>query len=289
MSEPRILVQLDGDPQASVFDGVVAVDSGVDHLFRHGGVTPEQVRDLVYGALFTRSPDSLRNTAVFVGGSDVTAGETLLQQVTECFFGPMRVSVMLDASGANTTAAAAVIAAGRHLCLKDATVLVMAATGSVGERAAQLLAAEGATVRLGSRSRERAERVCAKIRGKLEGSHLSAHQTLTAEETAAALDGAAAVIAAGAPGIQLISLDQVRHCRTLKVAIDLNAVPPLGIEGIEVTDKAVDRNGVRCYGAVGVGGTKMKIHRAAIEALFSSNDRILDAEEIYEIGRELEA
>ena len=68
---------------------VVAVDAGVDHLFRHGGVTPEAVRDLVYGALFTRGPADLHRTAIFVGGSDVAAGEAVLEAVKATFFGPL--------------------------------------------------------------------------------------------------------------------------------------------------------------------------------------------------------
>src|SRR5688572_30077565 len=142
MSLKKILVCLDADPQPSVFDGVVAVDSGVDFLFRHGGVTPGQVRDLVYGAMFTRGPQELKNTAVFIGGSDVTAAEALLKAATEAFFGPMRVSVMLDANGANTTAAAAVLAARRHVPLRGALATVLAATGPVGRRVVRLLAAE---------------------------------------------------------------------------------------------------------------------------------------------------
>ena len=67
MSKSTILVQLDGDPQPSVFDGVVAVDTGIDYLFRHGGVEPDQVRDLVHGAMFTRGPQELKHTAIFVG------------------------------------------------------------------------------------------------------------------------------------------------------------------------------------------------------------------------------
>ena len=70
------------------------------------------------------------------------------------------------------------------------------------------------------------------------------------------------------------------------MAIDLNAVPPLGIEGIDVMDKAKERAGVCCYGAIGVGGTKMKIHRAAIEKLFTRNDLVLDAEEVFALGSE---
>ena len=73
------------------------------------------------------------------------------------------------------------------------------------------------------------------------------------------------------------------------VAVDLNAVPPLGIGGLEVTDKAVPRDGVLSYGAIGVGGTKMQIHKAAIAQLFDRNDQVLDAEEVYEIGRDLQA
>src|SRR5262249_32808288 len=108
MPPAKILLCLDTDPQPSVFDTVVAIDAGADQLLRHGSVTPESVRDLVYGAMFTRGPAELTNTAIFIGGSDLAAGETVLAKTRECFFGPMRVSVMLDSNGANTTAAAAV-------------------------------------------------------------------------------------------------------------------------------------------------------------------------------------
>ena len=93
-TKPTILVQLDTDPQPSVFDGVVAVDAGVDHLFRHGGVRPESVRDLVYGALFTRGTADLGRTALFIGGSDVAAGEAVLKEVQKTFFAGFRVSVL---------------------------------------------------------------------------------------------------------------------------------------------------------------------------------------------------
>src|SRR6187200_1638254 len=139
MALSRILVCLDSDPQPSVFDGVVAVDAGVDHLFRHGGVKADGVRDLVYGAMFTRGPADLKNTAVFIGGSDVEAGEELLAAAKACFFGPMRVSLMLDSNGANTTAAAAVLSAGKHVPLAGATCAVLAGTGAVGQRVVRLL------------------------------------------------------------------------------------------------------------------------------------------------------
>jgi len=287
MSKRKILIQLDPDPHASVFDAVVAIDAGVEHLLQYSRVEPAQVQGLVHGAMFTRGVPDLASTAIFIGGSSVAAGEELLKQVTRCFFGPMRVSVLLDANGANTTAAAAVLAAARHVALKGAVATVLAGTGPVGQRAARLLARQGAAVRVASRSLERAQETCAAIAAKVPGASLTPVKTSSTPETAAALDGAQIAIAAGAAGIELIPAEVRRNCASLQVAIDLNAVPPLGIAGIEVTDKAKERDGVNCYGAIGVGGTKMKIHRAAIERLFTANNLVLDAEEVFAIGQEL--
>lgn len=286
MDLPKILVQLDSDPQPSVFDSVVAVDAGVDHLFRHGDITPDAVRDLVYGAMFTRAPEQLKRTAVFVGGANVAAGEELVEKVKGSFFGPVRVSVMLDSNGANTTAAAAVLAAAKHCELKGTRALVLAATGPVGSRIVRLLAREGAEVRAASRNASRSEGVCEAVSARVENAKVSAVQVSSAEELTVALDGVDVVFTAGAAGIELVSAEALAASDSLKVAIDLNAVPPLGIGGIEVHDRAKEYGGVICYGAVGVGGTKMKIHRAAIQRLFESNDQVLDAEEIFEIGRD---
>ncbi len=286
MSKPKILVQLDSDPHASVFDGVVAVDSGVDHLFRHHSVEAAQVRDLVHGTMFTRGPQDLRNTAVFVGGSDVAAGENLLKQVTNSFFGPMRVSVMMDANGANTTAAAAVLSAARHLDLKGTKSAVLAATGPVGARVVRLLARAGSQVHVGSRNMERADDVCQQIAGQVAGAALTPLATHQPGVLRAVLDDCQVVFAAGAFGIQLLPEDVWRESN-LQVAIDMNAVPPVGIEGVDVMDSAAERHGALCYGAIGVGNLKMKIHKAAIKKLFESNDQVFDAEEIFAIGQEL--
>jgi hypothetical protein len=283
----KILVCLDSDPQPSVFDGVVAVDAGVDQLFRHGGVRPQDVRDLVYGAMFTRGPTDLKNTAVFIGGSDATAGEALLKAVTDAFFGPMRVSVMLDSNGANTTAAAAVLAARRHMVLDGAIVTVLAGTGPVGRRAAQLLASEGARVRVGSRRLVHAEGTCDKVGKAVPGAECTPCVNDTAAAAAAAVEGAQAVISCGPPGVELLPKGFLSTAAGLQVAIDLDAVPPLGLGDLEPTDKAVKRGGIVCYGAMGVGGTKMKLHKAALAKLFTANNLVLDAEEIYALAKEL--
>lgn len=286
-SMKNILIQLDTDPLPSTFDRVVAVDADVEYLFSYGGVTAEQVEPLVHGAMFTRGPKDLSHTAIFIGGSQVGAGEKLLAKVCKTFFGPVRVSVMMDSNGSNTTAAAAVLSARRHVPLAGATALVLGGTGPVGQRAAQLLAAEGAIVRIGSRTKEKAEQTCQAVAAAVTGAKLSAFATATPSELAAACRDVAVIIAAGAAGAELLSLDVRRSVGTLKVAIDLNAVPPAGIGGIEVMDKAADRDGVLCYGAIGVGGLKMKIHKASLRKLFESNDQLLDTAAIYKIGETL--
>jgi hypothetical protein len=286
--KPTILVQLDADAQPSVFDAVVAVDAGVDHLFRHGGVTPEAVRELIYGAIFTRGPKDLHQTAVFVGGSDVAAGERIFEAVVGTFFGPFRVSVMFDTNGANTTAAGAVLAAleGSGGSLEGVRAAVLGGTGPVGQRVAWLLARLGATALLGSRSPERARAAAERLQ-KRTGCAFHAIAPSGSGELVQALADVEVVVAAGAPGTVLLPGSVRARLPELRAVIDLNAVPPLGVEGIEATDKGTPREGVRAWGALGVGGTKMKIHKRAVQELFTTNDKVLDAEEILAIGRAL--
>jgi methylenetetrahydrofolate/methylenetetrahydromethanopterin dehydrogenase (NADP+) len=298
----KILIQLDGDPQPSTFDSVVAVDAGADVLLRHGNVTPDAAVPLVHGAMFTRGGDDLASTAIFVGGSDVAAAEAVFDRVQTTFFGPVRVSVLLDPAGANTTASAAVVAAGRHLPLGDpaaaATLhaVVLGGTGPVGQRVARLLARKGVAVTVASRSLSRAQQVCERIVSAVPGSRLEpvvADGAITAETLrpgtplAAALGTADLIVAAGAAGVTLLGTTGRGLVDRGLVLIDLNAVPPAGIEGIAATDKARQEGSAVVYGALGVGGTKMKIHRAAIRRLFESNDAVLDAEELLAIGESL--
>ena len=283
----RILLCLDGDPQPSVFDAVVAVDAGVECLLRHGGVKPADVRNLVYGLMFTRGVEYLNHSAIFIGGSDATAVEALLKEAIGSFFGPQRTSVMLDGNGANTTAAAAVLAVRKHVPLAGSIVAVLGATGAVGRRVVRLLAREGARVRVGSRRRVHAEGTCDRVAALVPHAELTPIQTDTPSAAAEALAGAQAVIACGAPGVVLLDAQGFSAGGSLQAAVDLNAVPPLGIAGIESSDKAKVRHGAACYGALGVGGTKMKIHKRAIAKLFTANDLVLDAEEIYALGKEL--
>jgi len=289
----RILFQFDIDSQPSSFDAVVAIDSGVDHLIPYAGVQATLIEPLVHGAMFTRGDKDLKNTAIFLGGSDVEAAETLLRCVTDAFFGPVRVSVMMDANGCNTTAAAAVVAAARHIDLAGSRAVVLSGTGPVGQRVSRLLARDGAHVTLTSRSRSRAQRVCDSVAQEIADAsdappNLKAAAAGSPEEVTAVLSDAQIVVACGAAGVQLASENDLTSAQDLVVAIDLNAVPPSGLGGVAVMDKGSPiSEGASAvgYGAIGVGGLKMKTHRAAIESLFESNDKVLNIDEIYQIAQ----
>src|SRR5256885_13478738 len=104
----KLLLQLDSSRLPSVFDRVVAYDAGADEVMSYGGITEPDVRDLIHGCIFTRGPKDLKNTAVFVGGADIGAGEQLLAAATQAMFKPFTVSAMLDSNGVNPTAGAPV-------------------------------------------------------------------------------------------------------------------------------------------------------------------------------------
>lgn len=287
MSKKKILLQLDGDRHPSSFDSVVAIDSGVDHLLTFGGVEPSTVRGLVHGAIFTRGVKDLASTAIFIGGSDIALGEQLLAAVQKTFFGPMRVSVMMDANGCNTTAAAAVLCAMKHRSLEGAKALVLGGTGPVGLRIARLLVSGGAEAVIASRSREKAEKAAAQITEQAGGGRVRGVAS-DAAQIKAEIAQADLIFGAGAAGVELASAELLAGAKPKTVAIDLNAAPPAGLAGIEVMDAGKERGPLVAYGAIGVGGLKMKIHKAAIAQLFTKNDLVIDIDQALEIGKTLQ-
>lgn len=297
----KVLIQLDCDPQPSTFDAIVAVDAGADVLLRHGGVTPDAVVPLVHGGMFTRGGADLASTAIFVGGSDVGVAEAVAARVRASFFGPVRLGVLVDPAGANTTASAAVIAVGRHVALARGAAaacrtVVLGGTGPVGQRVVRLLAGKGCHVTVVSRSRMRAEGVVEELvaagiapAARLQAVEHHGGATASGSAFAAALAAAEVVVAAGAAGVTLLDAQGRAAAGQARVLVDLNAVPPAGIAGIAGPDKARRDGDAVVYGALGVGGTKMKIHRAAIARVFESNDAFLDAPDLLAIGEALEA
>jgi len=283
----NLLLQLDSSRLPSVFDQVIGFDGGADQIMSYGGVTPEDVRDLIHGCIFTRGAKDLRHTAVWIGGNNMSQGEQLLAMAVDAMFEPLTVSVMLDSNGSNTTAVAAVVKIEQTLdSLKGKKVVVLAGTGPVGQRAAGLLARDGANVTITSRKPEQGEKARQFISARF---NVQVQSTTMADPSRVSevLEGVEVLLNSGPAGVQMVPRASWNAQKTLKVAVDLNAVPPLGIEGVEVNDAGVKRDGVVCWGAFGVGNFKTKLHKRCIGRLFESNGLVLDAEAIADIGREM--
>jgi hypothetical protein len=284
----NVLLQLDTSPLPSVFDRVVAYDAGADEVLSYGGIRESDIRELVHGCIFTRGPKDLKHTAVFIGGTDMEAGERLLAAAQKAFVPPFMVSLMLDSNGSNTTAVAAVAkvleAAGD---VRGKRAVVLAGTGPVGSRAAGLLARAGADVLITSRKADTGERARALVTERFGGGKVRSASLPTSGDAAAALDGATLVLNAGPAGVQLVPKRAWAGRAGLKVVADLNAVPPLGIEGLDPMDDGVIKDGVACFGALAIGNLKMQVHKACIRRLFERNDLVLDAETIADVAREL--
>ena len=286
----KILLQLDTDEHPSAFDAIVAHDAGADVLLSYGSVKPEDARELAQDAFFTRGVDDLKTMAVWVGGTRVTTGEEVFKQVQKAFFGPFKVSVMLDSNGCNTTAATTIARIAKSRDLTGARAVVIG-LGAVGLRSAVLLDKEGCSVvvsalppdlfgddrsyrpphglsvakELGLDVREPADR------GELEG----------------LLDGAQIVLSAGPAGVEVLRQDFWAAHDTIELLADYNAADPLGIEGTKATNDLKDYDGKLVLGALAIGGPKMKVHKTCVRRLFESNEAILDTDAVYEIAKEL--
>ena len=285
----KLLLQLDSSRLPSVFDQVVAYDAAADLVMSYGGVTEGDVRDLIYGCIFTRGPKDLHNTAVWIGGNNMSAGEQLLAMAQDALSPPLSVSIMLDSNGSNTTAVAAVVKIEQALGdLKGKKVLILAGTGPVGQRAAGLLAKDGAQVTITSRKPEQGEKARQFISARFDV-HVEAVTLNDPSRLPELCQGVEVLLNSGPAGVQMVPKSAWTGVKMLKIAVDLNAVPPLGIEGIDVNDAGVKKNGVIVFGAFGVGNFKTKLHKACVVQLFERNDLVLDAETIADIARELVA
>ncbi|MDD5111821.1 MAG: methylene-tetrahydromethanopterin dehydrogenase N-terminal domain-containing protein [Candidatus Altiarchaeota archaeon] len=280
----RILVYLSPERQCSLFDLIVAYDAGADEVISYGSVRPEDVRDIVYGCCFTRHPRDLANTCIFIGGHSVETAERLAAGALAVLDGlpkELRVSIALDPNGAYTTASACVAKIGCSIKLEGARVVVLAGTGPVGSSVARLLAVEGARVAVGSRKIERARKVVSGLDSKLASAVLAGRP----EEAEDAIKGADAVVSAGPPGIRLLSESAWRSVGSIKALADANAVPPYGIEGVGPRDDGASCGDAARYGALAVGGLKMKLHQRMILQMFEERGGFFNLERVYGLCR----
>ena len=282
----KLLFQFDTDAYASSFDTVVAYDGGADHVIAHANVSPDNVGALVDGCIFTRAPKDKKNTAIFIGGSNMAAGEALFKSVQKQFFPGFQVSVMLDSNGSNTTAAAAVAKIASSTSLADKQAVILAGTGPVGQRAAAMLALEGASVTITSRLLANAELACAAVKQRF-GVEITPVAAPDFDSRAAAIANAHIVLATGAAGVELLKPEQWQNHPHLEVIADANATPPVGICGTNMMDKGELREGKIVWGAIGFGALKLALHRACIGKLFDNNKQVFDAEIIFELAKQM--
>ena len=282
----KLLYQFDTDTTVSVFDSVVAYDGGADQVTGVGNVNPQNVLAMVDGCIYTRAPKDKQFTAIFVGGSSLTEGQAVFDAIKKRFFSNFRVSVMFDSNGSNTTAAAAVANIVNTCDVSGKKAVILGGTGPVGQRAAALLSLEKADVFITSRSIEKAEQISAEINERFD-TNVKALPGGTNDERVASISGASIVMATGASGVVLLNKKDWIESQSLEVVCDANAMPPLGIEGVELNDKAKEIGGKKAFGAIGFGGLKISVHRECVSRLFHSNDGVFDAEEIYRIAKEM--
>lgn len=279
----KILLHLDTDVVASTFDQVVAYDSGVDNIIAQGGATSDNVTPHVHGMIFTRGGKNLKNSAIFIGGANVANADLVGEAVKKAFFGPVRVSVMVDPNGSNTTAAAIARKVMTNYDIKGKNVVILG-NGPVGQRTAMYLLKEGAAqVILTSRSLDRSK-ASAEHMKQAYGVHVIPSETSSDEAVNNLLKDAHVVITAGPAGVCIVPQKTWASSDTLEVVADVNAVPPLGIEGIDVMDNGIEKQGVKFYGAIAIGNFKMKVHRASVASLFEKNDLFLDETTLYDIA-----
>ena len=291
-----VIIFLDTDKHSSPFDILTAIDLYPDAQFLHySDVNTRDAKRIIQDAMFPRGPGGAKYTKIFIGGQDVEKALGILEVVKKSMFPPFELAVIVDPRGAYTTASAAV---AKTLALfnekgfgdfngKNATVL--AGTGPVGQVSARLYAMEGCNVVVTSRKIRRARAVASKINEEIGAEKACGAQANAPDEIAEAVRKADIVLSAGAAGIQLLPLNVLKdYGKRCKVVGDINAVPPLGVEGLKPTDNGVEfLPGIWGIGALAIGPFKSQIEGELFKRAVESSRGILDYKVAYEIAKSI--
>jgi methylene-tetrahydromethanopterin dehydrogenase len=296
MERPYILHMFTPGPQMSPFDVNMAADAGYQVLTPYCNVTLEGITGLTQDAIFSRGPKGAARTGLFIGGRDVMLAEAMLERARKAMFPPFAVSVCADPSGAYTTAAAMVACTEAALrradrALQGAQVLLLGGTGPVGRIAGVLCAREGARVALGSRREHDAQQAARDTGGRF-GVTLHGAGTGSAEELRAALAQADVVMGVAAAGVQVASDADLAGAKRLRVAVDINAVPPSGLAGVGAQDDAKPLAGTSAVGigALAVGNVKYQVqHRLLARMRESERAVVIGFAEAFATAREVVA
>jgi hypothetical protein len=285
----KILIQLDtDDPHPSSFDAIAAYDSDVDIVLGFAQINPENLDDVVQGAIFPRGPDGLANTAFWVGGSRVRDGEAVFQAAQRLFFDPFKPSIMLDSDGSNTTAAAAVALVRQEVTLEGGGAAVIG-VGPVGLRTAELLRREGAKVTMLTFPPDVMEGEYRRASGipVAQEAGFEVIEPASSDELDGAMGGCVVVFAAGPAGTQILRRSGWAGVQGLRVVVDYSAAEPVGVEGIDRTDNLKEDDGVLKLGALAVGGPKMKLQKRCVQRMFEAKGTVLDLEGVYDVALEV--
>ena len=108
MGNPRILHMITPLKHMSPFDVNMALDAGFDAAIPYTNVTTEDVAGLVQDAIFSRGPEGVKRTGIFIGGKRAIEALDMMDRAKKAMVPPFEISVFADPAGSFTTAAAMV-------------------------------------------------------------------------------------------------------------------------------------------------------------------------------------
>ena len=279
----------------SPFDVNMAMDAGWFSTVPYINVELGEIQGLVQDAIFSRSAKNLKRTAIFIGGRDIKQAMDMLKMAKQAMVPPFEVSVFADPSGAFTTAAGMMAAVERELTAKFNTtlagknMLALGGTGPVGQAAAVIAAKAGAHVRIIGRQLEKAQHIAELCSNEFGEGKI----TITAGADADKVEyikTADIVVATGAAGIELLSAEIVASAPQLKVAADVNAVPPAGIAGVDAFQNgaaiAGSTSGAVGIGALAIGNIKYQAQNRLLKKMIETDKPVyLHFEHAFEVAR----
>ncbi len=300
MSKRSIIHMINPMKQNSPFDINMALDAGYDILMPYNNVELNEVAGLTQDAIFSRGPAGVKKTGMFIGGRDIGLAMDMLDAAKSAMVPPFEIPVFADPSGAFTTAAALVACVERELKkhfdqdYKGCKAVVFGGTGPVGLATAVIAALQGAeTTIVDHFSLDTALQFSDEAR-KRYGVNLRATTAASDADKARLLSDADVVFCTAKAGVQVLNASVLGDAKKLKVAGDVNAVSPLGIEGVELmhngeplkfAPQCPDAVGI---GALAVGNVKYKLQQALLrETLESDKPVYLDFRNAFEGARKL--
>ncbi|MEI6145020.1 MAG: NAD(P)-dependent methylenetetrahydromethanopterin dehydrogenase [Methylococcales bacterium] len=300
MEKRSILHMLDPMPNNSPFDINMAMDAGFDVLMPYSNVKLDSVNRLTQDAIFSRSPAGIKRTGLFIGGRDLELVMDMLDACKQAMVPPFEVSVFADPSGAFTTAAALVACVEQALKthhgkeLKDCRVLVFGGTGPVGIATGIIASLAGADTALVDHLLLDSALDVAKAFNRRFGCTLKGECARTEEDKAALIADVDIIFCAAKAGVQVLSSAVLKAAQHLKVVGDVNAVPPLGIEGIKRSDlgaplvNAINSPGAVAVGALAVGDVKYQLQHEMLNFMLSTDKPVyLDFREAFNKARDI--